>query len=92
MNKTFAVFSGPGDIGTGGYANAFQAAQLGDQGINSPYMTQPPAGGAPAPTVNFTINTLHPGDTTTLDAIGQAATQGLALQGNVISPRQETGL
>lgn len=33
-------------------------------------------------TVNQTINTLHPGDPQTLDAIGKAATRGIGLQGN----------
>jgi hypothetical protein len=42
-----------------------------------------PAGGGPT----IVINTLHPGDPATLDAIGQAATGGLSLQGSVISPR-----
>jgi hypothetical protein len=38
------------------------------------------------------IQTLHPGDPATLQAIGDAATAGMSLQGNVISPRVSVGI
>lgn len=46
------------------------------------------AGGGP----QIIIQTLHPGDPATLDAIGRAATGGLSLQGYVPSPREAVGL
>lgn len=58
-----------------------------------------PAAQTPTPAVaaggggpQIVINTLHPGDPATLDAIGRAATGGMALQGYVPSPREATGL
>jgi TP901 family phage tail tape measure protein len=40
---------------------------------------------------NITINTLHPGDPATLNAIGAAATAGIGLQGLRESPRVKVG-
>jgi hypothetical protein len=69
-----------GDIGTGGFQSAIAAA--GGEAQQQ--------AGAAAPTIN--VYTLHPGDPSTLDAIGQAAAAGFSLQGSVISPRYSTGL
>lgn len=49
----------------------------------------PNAGAAAA---NITIQTLHPADPATLDAIGKAATSGLNYQPSVASPRFSTGM
>jgi TP901 family phage tail tape measure protein len=46
-------------------------------------------GGSGGPSI--VINTLHPGDPRTLDAIGRAATAGVSLQGGVQSPRVSVG-
>ena len=47
-------------------------------------------GGGGGPTI--VIQTLHPADPETLDAIGRAATGGISLQGSPGSPREYTGL
>lgn len=53
----------------------------------------PNAGAAAAGiTVHQTINTLHPADPATLDAIGSAATAGMGLQGLRRAPRQRIGV
>lgn len=78
--RAVMAFGSYGDIGTAVFSNAYNAARY----EAAPYAQ------APAPTI--IIQTLHPGDPATLDAIGQAATGGIGLQGSVISPRVVTGV
>ena len=68
---------GSGDIGSGG-SYAWTAAGG--------------AGAAFNPGMSITINTLHPGDPQTLQAIGAAATAGMGLQGFTTSPRSVSGV
>lgn len=76
-----------------GLSDAFirSAFDVGDIGSGGPTAWQA-AGGRFAPGVHVTINTLHPGDSQTLAAIADAATQGLGQQGFVTSPRAVSGL
>lgn len=76
-----------------GLSDAFirAAFDVGDIGNGAPTAWQA-AGGRFAPGVHVTINTLHPGDSQTLAAIADAATQGLGQQGFVTSPRAVSGL
>lgn len=61
------AFGSSGDIGSGGYANAYSSA----------------TGSGPT----IVINTLHPGDPATLQAIGDAATAGQGFQTSIPSSR-----
>ena len=76
-----------------GLSDAFirSAFDVGDIGSGAPTAWQA-AGGRFAPGVHVTINTLHPGDSQTLAAVADAATQGLGQQGFVTSPRAVSGL
>lgn len=95
--SALSVFGGPGDMGTAVFSNAYSAARYegpsmqaggGSQQTVSDFGSANP--GASGPTI--IIQTLHPGDSQTLDAIGQAATAGMGLQGAVSSPRLVSGL
>jgi hypothetical protein len=85
-----AVFTGSGDLGRGGYTAL--GALLSGSGLATP-------GGSPfgSPLTQalggntIIVNTLHPGDTRTLDAIGRAATAGQSLQGYRPTTRFGTG-
>jgi hypothetical protein len=78
------VASGAADMGTGNYRTAFGASAEGafGQGLEPSFRDSP----------QIVIQTLHPGDPATLQAIGDAATAGMSLQGNVISPRVSVGI
>jgi hypothetical protein len=70
-----SVFTGSGDLGRGGYTALGALLGLGGQG---PFASN---GLARLGGTTVVVNTLHPGDTRTLDAIGRAATAGQSLQG-----------
>jgi hypothetical protein len=85
-----AVFTGSGDLGRGGYTALgalFNGAGLSTPG-GSPF-GNPLAQALGGNTI--IVNTLHPGDTRTLDAIGRAATAGQSLQGYRPTTRFGTG-
>jgi hypothetical protein len=100
-----SVFGGSGDIGSGGFSNAFMAAlgtttsglvnsaAAATNAVSAP-ATGSSTGGRTSAEASQTIvvNTLHPGDPSTLSAIGDAAASGFGLQGFVSSPRLATGI
>ncbi len=67
---------------------ASQALSVAGAGRNA----QAPTGGAGGGGPTVIVQTLHPGDPATLDAIGRAATSGISLQGAQLSAREATGL
>lgn len=73
------VLNGPGDIGMG-FGTAAGAAAAGSTAAkaSNPAALSPPVAGGGG--LNITINTLHPGDPATLQAIGSAATSGMGFQ------------
>ena len=76
INKAFAsvndgLFSSGGLVASGGPGSARSRGFAAGSGGSG----------------NIIINTLHPGDPTTLRAIGDAATSGMGFQGSVSSPR-----
>ncbi len=70
---------------------AAQGASRALSAVSAPGRSETPAvGGGGGPSI--VINTLHPADPSTLDAIGRAATGGIGLQGARLSPREAAGI
>lgn len=87
-----AVGSFAGAQSAGGVQTALGALSAGLTGGPAAPTQQSQAAGSPDGAggggTQIIIQTLHPADPATLDAIGQAATGGISLQGAVISPRE----